>query len=200
MTKNIFDTIANHYDTPDRQALAEIIREEVVKYFPENTNQKVLLDYGGGTGLVSLPFADAFKELIIADAAETMLKMAEEKINTANLKNVRTIHADASVSFPTVKADVILVSLVLLHIPDTETILKKLYELLAPEGQLMIVDFDKNNRINHPKVHNGFDQQELHQKLKAAGFASVTSHTFHHGEKLFMHQDASLFLAIGKKD
>lgn len=200
MTKNIFDTIANHYDNPDRQALAAIIREEVVKYFPENTNQKVLLDYGGGTGLVSLPFADDFKELIIADAAETMLKMAEEKINTANLKNVRTIHADASVSFPTVKADVILVSLVLLHIPDTETILKKLYELLAPEGQLMIVDFDKNDRINHPKVHNGFDQQELHQKLKTAGFSSVTSHTFHHGEKLFMHQDASLFLALGKKD
>ena len=91
MTKHIFDSIANHYDSPDRQALAKIIREELTTYLPRDSHQKVLLDYGGGTGLV-----------IIADASETMLKMAEEKIQAADLKNVRTIHADASVEFPAV--------------------------------------------------------------------------------------------------
>ncbi len=102
MTKNIFDSIANHYDSPDRQALAKIIREELTTYLPRDSHQKVLLDYGGGTGLVSLPLAERFKELIIADASETMLKMAEEKIQAADLRNVRTIHADASVEFPAV--------------------------------------------------------------------------------------------------
>ena len=86
MTKNIFDSIANHYDSPDRQALAKIIREELATYLPRDSHQKVLLDYGGGTGLVSLPLAERFKELIIADASETMLKMAEEKIQAADLK------------------------------------------------------------------------------------------------------------------
>ncbi len=86
MTKNIFDSIANHYDSPDRQALAKIIREELTTYLPRDSHQKVLLDYGGGTGLVSLPLAERFKELIIADASETMLKMAEEKIQAADLK------------------------------------------------------------------------------------------------------------------
>lgn len=42
----------------------------------------------------------------------------------------------------------------------------KLYELLAPGGQLIIVDFDKNEQISHPKVHNGFTQEELNDRLK----------------------------------
>ncbi|WP_393967313.1 class I SAM-dependent methyltransferase [Enterococcus faecium] len=199
MTKNIFDSIANHYDSPDRQALSKIIREELTTYLPRDSHQKVLLDYGGGTGLVSLPLAERFKELIIADASETMLKMAEEKIQAADLKNVRTIHADASVEFPAVQANLILLSLVLLHIPDTENILTKLYEILAPGGQLIIVDFDKNEQISHPKVHNGFSQEELNNRLEKTGFVSATSHTFHRGEKLFMNKNASLFLSISQK-
>lgn len=148
---------------------------------------------------MSLPLAERFKELIIADASETMLKMVEEKIQAADLKNVRTIHADASVEFPAIQADVILLSLVLLHIPDTKTILMKLFELLAPGGQLIIVDFDKNEQISHPKVHNGFIQEELNDRLKKTGFVSTASHTFHRGEKLFMNKNASLFLSISQK-
>ncbi len=40
MTKNIFDSIANHYDSPDRQALAKIIREELTTYLPRDSHQK----------------------------------------------------------------------------------------------------------------------------------------------------------------
>lgn len=76
----------------------------------------------------------------------------------------------------------------------------KLYELLAPGGQLIIVDFDKNEQISHPKVHNGFTQEELNDRLKKTGFVFTASHTFHRGEKLFMNKHASLFLSISQKD
>ena len=39
MTKNIFDSIANHYGSPDRQALAKIIREELTTYLPRDSHQ-----------------------------------------------------------------------------------------------------------------------------------------------------------------
>lgn len=39
MTK-YFDSIANHYDSPDRQALAKIIREELTTYLPRDSHQK----------------------------------------------------------------------------------------------------------------------------------------------------------------
>ncbi|MGC3017539.1 hypothetical protein ACPTFI_14750, partial [Enterococcus faecium] len=77
-----------------------------------------------------------------------------------------------------VQANLILLSLVHLHIPDTENILTKLNEILAPGGQLIFVDFDKNEQISHPKVHNGFSQEELNIRLEKTGFVSATSHTF----------------------
>lgn len=86
-------------------------------------------------------------------------------------------------------------SLVLLHIPDTEKILQELFTLLNPGGKLIIIDFDKNDNINHPKVHNGFSQEELNKILSQIGFKSVKIKTFYHGNRIFMNQDASLFIS-----
>ena len=196
---DIFNHLANHYDTPERLALAKIIRKEIEKNLPEQTLDKTIIDYGGGTGLVSLPFAKRFKELTIVDSAESMLAITDQKIKTLAIPNAHTLQADASQQLPKIKADVLLVTLVLLHIPETETILTKLFQLLNDHGQLFIVDLNKNDQIEHPKVHNGFDQVILSEQLTQAGFQSVSSYTFYHGSKLFMKKDASLFLATGIK-
>lgn len=199
MSENVFNQMANHYDTPDRLALAEIIRAEIRQNFPKETSQKVFIDYGGGTGLVSLPLANLFKETWIMDASEAMLTVTNQKINHSHLRDVHTQLADLTNDLPNQKADLLLVSLVLLHIPDTKLILKKLADLLNPGGQLFIVDFNKNESVNHPKVHNGFKHEELKQSLAEAGLTPIKLETFHEGKNLFMKQSASLFLAISQK-
>ncbi|MBO0432859.1 methyltransferase domain-containing protein [Enterococcus sp. DIV0660C] len=199
MSENVFNQMANHYDTPDRLALAEIIRAEIRQNFPKETSQKVFIDYGGGTGLVSLPLANLFKETWIMDASEAMLTVTNQKINHSHLRDVHTQLADLTNDLPNQKADLLLVSLVLLHIPDTKLILKKLADLLNPGGQLFIVDFNKNEAVNHPKVHNGFKHEELKQSLAEAGLTPIKLETFHEGKNLFMKQSASLFLAISQK-
>ena len=75
----IFHQMANHYDTPDRIQLATTIRSAVEKELSEQTYDQKLIDYGGGTGLVTLPLASRFKELIIMDSAAGMLAMADKK-------------------------------------------------------------------------------------------------------------------------
>lgn len=199
MSENVFNQMANHYDTPDRLALAEIIRAEIRQNFPKETSQKVFIDYGGGTGLVSLPLANLFKETWIMDASEAMLTVTNQKINHSHLRDVHTQLADLANDLPNQKADLLLVSLVLLHIPDTKLILKKLADLLNPGGQLFIVDFNKNEAVSHPKVHNGFKHEELKQSLAEAGLTPIKLETFHEGKNLFMKQSASLFLAISQK-
>ncbi|MBE6172479.1 MAG: class I SAM-dependent methyltransferase, partial [Enterococcus faecium] len=176
------------------------IRSAVEKEFSAQTHDQKLIDYGGGTGLVTLPFASRFKEVIIIDSAAGMLAMADKKIKEAKQANVRTLELDATKDLPAEKADIILLSLVLLHIPETKVILKQLSQMLHPSGKLYIVDFDKNEKIQHPKVHNGFDHEELREQLKLAGFKPLSIETFHHGKNLFMKQDASLFLAIASKE
>ncbi len=66
------------------------------------------------------------------------------------------LYSDFTKGTPDLKADIVLMSLVLLHIPDTKKILQELFNILNDGGKLMIVDFDKNDHISHPKVHNGF--------------------------------------------
>lgn len=198
MDQNVFEQMAVRYDTPDRKELAAVIQKEIV---PElvDAKEKILVDYGSGTGLISLDLADRVKELILVDAASNMLDVAQVKITHRKISNARTLQADFTQALPDIKADIVIVSLVLLHIPDTAKILQQLFELLTPDGRLIIVDFDTNERAVHPKVHSGFDQRELQTLLAETGFHDIAIRTFYHGKQLFMKQDASLFLATAKK-
>ncbi|MNC72357.1 hypothetical protein D3C75_1233980 [compost metagenome] len=88
---------------------------------------------------------------------------------------------------------------VLLHIRDVEPILSRLYEVLPAGGHLLIVDFDKNDKVVSDMVHNGFDQDELMELMRKIGFTDVQSKIFYTGNNIFMKQDASMFLLDARK-
>ncbi|MGG5339820.1 hypothetical protein IGJ48_002523 [Enterococcus pernyi] len=58
----IFHQMANHYDTPERIQLAATIRSAVEKEFSAQTHDQKLIDYVGGTGLVTLPLPHVLKK------------------------------------------------------------------------------------------------------------------------------------------
>jgi len=62
-----------------------------------------------------------------------------------------------------------------------------------------IIDFDKNEDIISDEVHNGFEQEELIESTKRAGFAKASVCTFYRGKKLFMGKDSSLFILDAEK-
>lgn len=198
MSNQLFDGIAKKYDTEKQIELAKIIEAEVLKKLQASKN-KTLLDYGSGTGLVSLGLSDYVKELFLVDSSKEMTAIATQKISDKQLENTQAICQDLLVEELGVKVDIILVSLVLLHIPNTELILTKLYNQLNPDGKLIIVDFDFNEKITDSRVHNGFKESFLKGKLLETGFKDVSSRVFYHGKELFMKQDASLVLTLGSK-
>lgn len=53
MDNNVFEQMANRYDTEERIELAKKIVKEV-RLELQNCKSKSLIDYGSGTGLVSL--------------------------------------------------------------------------------------------------------------------------------------------------
>src|SRR5690625_6911758 len=110
-----------------------------------------------------------------------MLKIAKTKISQKGITNSKVLYSDFTDETPELKADIILVSLVLLHIPDTKNILQELFNVLNNGGKLIIIDFDKNDNIYHPKVHNGFSHEELKERLSEVGFKSIEMRTFYHG-------------------
>lgn len=198
MEQNVFEELAKRYDTEDRKKLADVIAQEVRSNL-QDFQSKSLIDYGSGTGLVSLQLTDLVGSILLVDSSKQMLEVAEAKISQMGVANAKVFHADFTEGTPDLKADIVFMSLVLLHIPDTKKILQTLYEILNDDGKLIIVDFDKNEKAQHPKVHSGFDHDELKEMLSKVGFRSTEINTFYHGKKIFMNQDASMFIATSVK-
>lgn len=198
MEQNVFEEMARRYDTEERKSLAKVIVKEVRTEL-DNCHGKSLIDYGSGTGLVSLELSDLVDSILLVDSSKQMLDVADAKISQQGMSNAKVQYADLTQETPDLKADIVLMSLVLLHIPDTKKILQELFNILSKGGKLIIIDFDKNDQISHPKVHNGFFHEELKKLLSEVGFTSTDIKTFYHGERIFMKLDASMFISSSVK-
>lgn len=198
MENNVFEEMAKRYDTEERMELAKVIVKEVRPEL-QNCQSKSLIDYGSGTGLVSLELSDLVDSILLVDSSKQMLEVAKAKISHRGVTNSNVLYSDFTQDTPDLKADIVLLTLVLLHIPDTKKILQELFAILNQDGKLIIIDFDKNDKISHPKVHNGFSHNELKKVLSEVGFKSTSIKTFHHGNGIFMKKDASMFISSSKK-
>ncbi|WP_404447046.1 class I SAM-dependent methyltransferase [Sutcliffiella horikoshii] len=198
MEQNVFEQMAKRYDTEERIKLANIISTEV-KPEIQDSQSKSLIDYGSGTGLVSLELADYVESILLVDSSKQMLEVGAAKIAQKGITNASVLYYDFTKERPKIKADILLLSMVLLHIPDTKQILQELYNTLTPGGKLILFDFDKNDNIHHQTVHNGFSHEELEQLLSEIGFTSINVKTFYHGKGIFMKEDASMFISSSIK-
>lgn len=198
MEDNVFEQMAKRYDTEERIELAKVIVNEVRQEL-RNSQSKSLIDYGSGTGLISLELSDLVHSILLVDSSKQMLEVANAKISRKGIANAKVLYSDFTEETPELKADIVLMSLVLLHIPDTDKILQELFGVLNNGGKLMIIDFDQNDKIQHPKVHSGFSHEELKKRLSDVGFKSTEMKTFYHGHRIFMNQAASMFISSSIK-
>ncbi|SCS82115.1 class I SAM-dependent methyltransferase [Staphylococcus caeli] len=201
MNKERFESIAQKYDAPERIQLAQIIAQETNQLL-EGSQYRSLLDYGGGTGLVTLNIDHHFEFVTLIDASPNMIDIFRSKVEALGKTSITPFTGDVlsdDTSLVNTTYDVIFLSLVLLHSGDYQALLKKLATHLNDGGQLILVDFDKNERINHPKVYNGFEQSDIRNVLEQSGLTNISTHTFYTGDHIFMNQRASLFIASGMK-
>jgi 2-polyprenyl-3-methyl-5-hydroxy-6-metoxy-1,4-benzoquinol methylase len=188
-----FNLIADSYDTEERKQISGYITKKIVSEL--DLEGKVLLDFGCGTGLVSLPMADKLKRLELYDASEKMSLKVNEKIKNSSLSNAAVVSLDSIK-----KVDLILLVQVLLHEKEIEPLVDQLYRLLNSEGKLVIVDFDLLETDNENLlVHPGFNQEKLSDSLKKLGFEKIKNENFYKGKKNFMNSDAEMFIMIADK-
>lgn len=200
LNQSQFNQIARNYDNSERIKLANTIASELNLLFKKG-KYDTLLDYGGGTGLVTFDIEHHFNHITVLDASPKMVEICNTKIKTLNKTNIAAIEGDLLVSNNIVlhqTYDVILLSLVLLHSGNYMALLRQLVTQLNSNGLLIIVDFDKNEYVNHPSIYNGFEQKDIQKSLHAIGLSNIESHTFYQGKNIFMNKDASLFLATGQ--
>ena len=194
-----FDSIANSYDNPERHHIAKVASDAIKEYLGD-AKSKSAIDFGCGTGLVGMNLLSEFESMIFLDASENMLHIVETKISEVDSGNASTLCFDfESSSQSDLRADYIFMAQVLLHIQDYEALLAKLHAVLNDEGHLLIVDFNKTDKVVSDLVHNGFDQEQLKESMLKIGYKDIRSKTIYSGTKLFMNQDASIFIMDAKK-
>ncbi|MDR2493544.1 MAG: class I SAM-dependent methyltransferase [Coriobacteriales bacterium] len=199
--KELFDVAAHTYNTPERAKVADAVAEAIracVKGHSIDASSKTALDYGCGTGLVGLRLLGLFKEVLLMDASPNMVDQARTAIaaiQTSGAAHARVLCGDIMDASPVgLCVDYVVVVQVLLHERDTRGLVSRLRSVLRPGGHLMIVDFDKNERVSSQKVHPGFERGELTALVESEGFSLARLETCYSAKQLFMNQDATLFL------
>jgi 2-polyprenyl-3-methyl-5-hydroxy-6-metoxy-1,4-benzoquinol methylase len=183
-----FKLDAAHFDSKARQwddnpvfrerglKIAEAVRASV----PLSARMHAL-DYGCGTGLLSFPLKDELGSLLLADSSAGMLEVVNEKIAAQGVANMTTLQLDLLADPPPVQRfDLVVTSMTLHHVPDTDRILRVFHDLLAPGGYLCVADLDQEDGSFHGievDVHHGFDRDDLARRAERAGFADVRFQT-----------------------
>ena len=191
--KHDFNNKAETFDSPKNIFLANLVCQAVEKQV-DVLSDKEILDFGGGTGLLSLPLAKQAKSLTLVDISEKMLEQARLKAERQEIKNIHFLEQDLLKTPLEQEFDLIVVCRVLHHMPDLDAALSLFHQHLKEDGQLLIADFTKIEANHH-----GFDLAELENKLIEHGFSSVHSQILYSAEDLFQGNYSELFLTVAQK-
>jgi ubiquinone/menaquinone biosynthesis C-methylase UbiE len=179
-----FDKRAAAWDAnPGRVALARAIVDAVRNAVPLNADQHVM-DFGAGTGLVSLGLLPFVREITAVDASAGMLHVLEEKAQAAGLSQLHTLLGDiAKAPLPADRFDGIVSSMTLHHLPDVPQTFRHLLPALKSGGWIALADLDTEDGSFHADkngvFHNGFNRDDIRQWLAEAGFQTISAREAH---------------------
>ena len=164
-----------------RVRLANGVSEAIIREVSLTRDMDVL-DFGCGTGLVTLGLQPLVGTIMGMDSSSGMLAVLEEKIKTQGLTNIRTALVDFEKGDRLdEKFHLIVCSMALHHVPDTAALFRLWYEMLLPGGQLCFADLDTEDGSFHSDktgvFHFGFDRNQLRSLLQNAGFNEVRDAT-----------------------
>jgi 2-polyprenyl-3-methyl-5-hydroxy-6-metoxy-1,4-benzoquinol methylase len=180
--KRDFDKDAAKWDeNPGRLKMAEAVFNTI------NSNLKLtksmrILDFGCGTGLLSLRLLPLVNSVTGADSSRGMLDVLNSKIADQNLQNIKTLLIDIDKDeHLTGEYDVVTSSMTMHHIKNPVQLLKQFHSILTPGGFLCIADLDsdegKFHEDNTGVFHMGFHRDEMKSFFAEAGFKDITGFT-----------------------
>jgi len=178
---NEFDLKAAEWDkNPMHWDRSEAIANEIKTLIPLNKEMSAL-EYGAGTGITSFLLKDLLKEITLLDNSTEMVKIMNEKIRTTGVKNLKALNFDLEQNdYKAETFDLIFTQMVLHHVNDIDSILKKFSKLLSPGGYLAIADLYEENGSFHGEGftgHKGFNIEVLSEKLRKNNFKNISNRT-----------------------
>lgn len=205
---NIFDKAAATWDNkPLRVAMTTAIGETIVREVQLFQKMDVL-DYGCGTGLLSLFLLPHVRSVTGADNSVGMLDVLRGKIADMALNTMEVMRLDLEHdTVPDKRFHMIVTAMTMHHVRDTDNLLRAFHRLLHPGGVLCLVDLDTEPGTFHADAgeavyHHGFDRDELKGRLKEIGFADtrdMTAHTIRKEVSEGQAESFPIFLIVARR-
>jgi ubiquinone/menaquinone biosynthesis C-methylase UbiE len=170
------DQWAKEFDDPTRdewQKPHEVIQALALK--PED----VIADIGSGTGYFAVRFAHMVPKGRVygVDTEPDMVKYLTERAKSMGLTNVTAVQAAADDPRLPEKVDLIIIVDTFHHIENRARYLRRLHDLLKPDGRIAIIDFRMDSPDGPPKSARSTPDQ-IKAELNGAGYAFVQEHNF----------------------
>jgi 2-polyprenyl-3-methyl-5-hydroxy-6-metoxy-1,4-benzoquinol methylase len=200
-----FDKEAASWDEhPARVKLAEDVASAIAQQVTLRREMDVL-DFGCGTGLVTLKLASLVKSITAVDSSQGMLDVLKKKAHKQGRTNVLIRHLSPGHSLPGLY-DVIVSSMTFHHVEHIDALLAQLFQALKTPGYLCVADLDSDQGEFHDDntgvFHFGFERATLHQALVQTGFLQVKDVTATEIMKPTRNgglRKFSVFMMIGEK-
>jgi ubiquinone/menaquinone biosynthesis C-methylase UbiE len=187
-----FDKDAANWDeNAGRVKMANNIANSILDAVQISADMEAL-DFGCGTGLLTLRLQSLVRSITGVDSSIGMLAVLEAKIKAQQLSNIRTQHLDIEQGdILTGAYDLVVSSMTMHHVRNIKSLLAQLYRVTNPAGHLCLADLDLDNGHFHGNnegvFHFGFDRKMLERDLETAGFSDIGFRTaieivrFYHG-------------------
>jgi ubiquinone/menaquinone biosynthesis C-methylase UbiE len=205
--KRDFDIVADTWDEePRRVKLAEEVSTAMRREVPLTSEMKAL-DYGCGSGLVTLGVRPFVRHITGADSSRGMLDVLEKKVREQGLNNVKPLLIDLEqLEQVPGSYDLIISSMTLHHVHDVSALITRFVRLLNPMGWLALADLESEDGSFHDNPtgvhHHGFDKDVLRNEFIANGLidvrivkAATVNKSSHDG----VNHSYPVILAVGRK-
>ncbi|MFH1057074.1 MAG: class I SAM-dependent methyltransferase [Pseudomonadota bacterium] len=208
MSKPIdFDKAASTWDLEPRriQMVADVAQAMAAEL--ALSPEMEVLDFGCGTGLLTLHLHPLVGRITGADTSRGMLEALVAKLQDQGIANVSTLLLDEDPAAPLPGAyDLIVSNMTLHHVQDVAGLLGRMRQALKPGGRVCLTDLDLDNGEFHGDAagvfHDGFGRDWLRGQFEAAGLpveAQRTAATMRKPGGNGAPRDFTIFMTIGRK-
>jgi ubiquinone/menaquinone biosynthesis C-methylase UbiE len=206
MMSRFDESAAQWDDNPARVDLARAVSVEICRAIPLQPNWRVL-DFGAGTGLLTLNLQPRVGSMVALDSSTGMLEKLLQKLTNAGIENVQTRHWNLEAQpFSETGFDLVVSSMTLHHLRHVPLVLSRLAALLKPGGWLAAADLDIEDGSFHGHsddvFHQGFERRQIGEWLASAGFTHVLvsdAHSLIKPSSTGQLRAYGVFLAVAQK-
>jgi len=185
--KRFDDAAADWEENPQRVALARKVAEAIQRAIPLADTMQVL-EYGCGTGMVSRALSPYVATIMAVDTSPQMLEILRKKAGEEGIGNIMTLTHDLTQKpLPDKDFDLIMSSMTLHHISDTEALLDQFFAALKPGGYLAVADLVTEDGSFHEDntgvAHYGTSPEAVRAFLAKNGGLDIAVQEIHTIEK-----------------